>query len=256
LELAVIDGFGKEAARRSRKDLEATKRRDVELYDQWKQGGKKPDDLRPLLSNFRGLIRSKANSWARRADLPSAFVHSEFTDQFINALNTYNPAKGTALGTWVTTNLRKAQRSITKYQDPLRIQENRYYKLGQWDNAMATLEDQLDREPSTREMAEFLGWPEAEAGRMEAEKRKALISSGFEAGDPTAFLPSREAEVLRLIRFELSPEEMQVHDYTRGLSGKPQLRPGEIARKLNMSPSKVTRIRNSIAKKIEDHMKF
>jgi DNA-binding MarR family transcriptional regulator len=49
---------------------------------------------------------------------------------------------------------------------------------------------------------------------------------------------------------------MQVHDYTRGLNGKPQLRPGEIARKLNMSPSKVTRIRNSISKKIEEHMKF
>ena len=252
-ETAVIDELDKDAAR---KDLEETKQRDVELYNSWKEGGKKPEDLRPLLSNFRPLIRSRANSWARRADLPPAFVQSEFTDQFINALNTYNPNKGTALGTWVTTNLRKAQRSITKYQDPLRIQENRYYKLGQWDNAAATLEDQLDREPTTREMAEFLGWSEPEAGRMESEKRKALISSGFEAGDPTSFVPSREAEVLRLIRFELSPEELQVHDYTRGLNGKPQLRPGEIAQALNMSPSKVTRIRNSIAAKIEKHLKY
>jgi DNA-directed RNA polymerase specialized sigma subunit len=252
-DLADIYELDKEAAR---KDLEATKQRDLELYNAWKEGGKKPNDLRPLLSNFKPLIRSRSNSWAKRADLPPAFVQSEFTDQFINALNTYNPNKGTALGTWVTTNLRKAQRGITKYQDPLRIQENRYYQLGAWDNTKASLEDQLNREPSTQEMAEAMGWSEAEANRMESEKRKTLYSSGFETGDPTTLMPSREAEVMRLIRYELTPEEQLVHDYTKGENGKPQLRPGEIAKKLKVSPSKVSRLRDSIAKKIERHMVY
>lgn len=257
MQLAVTDSeFEKNAAKKTKEDLTGVKQLDVELYDTWKNGGKKPDDLRPLLQNFRGLIRSRANSWSRRADLPPAFVHAEFNKQFVSALDTYNPDKGAALGTWVTTRLKKAQRNITKFQDPLRIQENRYYQLGNWDNAMATLEDSLDREPSTREMAEFLGWSEAEAGRMEKEKRKSLYTSGFEAGDPTSFMPSREAEVLRLIRYELSEEELVVHDYTRGLNGKPKLRPSQIAKKMKTSASRITRIRQSISRKIEEHMKY
>ena len=252
LDIEDIDEeFAKEAARH---DLEPTKQYEFDLWKKWKENGEKPQDLKPLLQSFKPLIRSRANSWASRADLPPAAVHFEFNKQAVNALKSYNPDKGTALGSWVTTNLRKAQRWVSQYQDPTRFQENRYYKTGAWDNAVATLDDQLGREPTTREIAEHLGWSEAEAGRMESEKRKTLFSTGFEGYDPTSIMPSRDAEKLRLIRYELlDPDMLQVFDYTVGTNGKPQLRPGEIAKKLNMSPSKVTRIRKAIAKKLGEY---
>lgn len=240
-------------AAKRKKDLAETQKREFEMWQQWKEGGEKPNDLRPLLKSFKPMVRSRANHWARRAELPPESVHAEFNRQFVNALKTYDPNKGAALGSWVTGTLRKAQRWVSQHQDPTRVQEHRYYKMGEWDNALATLDDRLGREPSTREMAEYLGWSEAEAGRMESEKRKSLYSSGFGGFDPTVVMPSREAEILRLIRYELSPEELQVCDYTVGTHGKPKLRPGEIAKKLNMSPSKVTRIRNSIAGKIRKY---
>lgn len=241
-------------AARRKKDLFETKQRELEMWQQWKTGGERPNDLRPLLKSFRPLVRSRANHWANRAELPPESVHAEFNRQFVNALKSYNPNKGAALGSWVTNNLKKAQRWVSQHQDPTRVQEHRYYKMGEWDNALATLDDQLGREPSTREMAEYLGWSEAEAGRMESEKRKSLYSSGFGGFDPTSITPSREAEVMKLVRYELNPEELQVYDYTVGSFGKPQLRPGQIAKQLNMSPSKVTRIRNSISSKIKDHL--
>jgi hypothetical protein len=233
------------------KDLSSTKAVEFDLWKKWKENNEHPDYLKPLLHSLRPVIRGQANSWASRADLPPAAVHAEFTRQAVNAFKTYNPNKGAALGSWVRTNLRKAQRWVSQYQDPMRIQENRYYKTGEWDNALATLDEQLGREPTTREMAEQLGWSEAEAGRMEAEKRKSSFNTGFD--DPTTLIPSREAEKLRLIRFELSPEELQVFDYTIGANGKPMLRPGEIAKKLGLNPSKVTRIRNSINKKLSGY---
>lgn len=241
--------------RKGRQDLSATRQREFEMWQQWKGNGEQPDDLRPLLKSFKPLIRSRANSWANRADMPPESVHMEFTNQAVNAFKTYNPDKGTQLGSWVTTNLQKAQRWVSTYQDPTRIQETRYYKTGQWDNAVANLDDQLGREPTTREIAEALGWSEAEAGRMEKEKRKSLYTSKFEGYDPTSIMPSRESEVLKLVRYELNPEELNVYDYTIGANGKPQLRPGEIAKELKMSPSKVTRIRTSITAKIDEHMK-
>lgn len=250
--VAAIIELEKEAARR-KVDLSATKKFEFDQWQKWNEGGQKPDDLRPLLKSFKPLIRSRANSWARRADLPPEAVHAEFNKQFVNALRTYNPEKGTQLGSWVTTNLQKAQRWVTQYQDPMRVQENRYYKMGAWDNAFANLDEQLNREPTTREMAELLGWSEAEAGRMESEKRKTLYSSGFEGYDPTTIMPSRESEKLRLIRYELTGTDLNVFDYTIGTHGKPQLRPGEIAKKLKISPSKVSRVRSSIAKRLEDY---
>jgi DNA-binding MarR family transcriptional regulator len=56
---------------------------------------------------------------------------------------------------------------------------------------------------------------------------------------------------MNLIRYQLTPEELLVYEYTIGAGGKPKLRPGEIATKLGMHPTKVSRLRNSITKKIE-----
>jgi len=248
LDAVAID-LDKEAA----KVTPEAKSYELDLWKQWKQNNEHPDYLRPLLQSFKPLISSVANSWASRADLPPEAVHAEFKKQAVEAFRTYNPNMGAQLNTWVTRRMRKAQRWVSQYQDPLRIQENRYYQTGAWDNAKSLLDEQLGREPTTREMAEHLGWSEAEAGRMEMEKRRSTFSTGFEGYDQTSIMPSREAEKLRLIRYDLGPEELQVFDYTVGNNGKPQLRPGEIAKKLGISPSKVTRIRASIAKKLGEY---
>jgi len=243
----------KEAAKRD-KSKDEVRAQDFQQWQKWKQGGEKPEDLRPLLAGFRGMIRGKANFWASRADMPPEAVHAEFNRQFVSALQTYNPNKGANVGTWVTNRLKKAQRWVTEHQDPTRTQETRYYQMGRWDNSFATLSDQLNRDPTTREMAEHLGWSEPEAGRMEREKRKALYSSRFEGYDPTQIMPSAAGERLKFARYELhDPTELAVYDYTIGAYGKEQLRPNQIAKKLRISPSKVTRIRQKIARILEEY---
>lgn len=236
-------------------DLKETQRKELELWKKWKDNGQKPEDLKPLMQSFRPVIRTQANLLANRADLPPAAVHAEFQKQFVKAVQTYDPSKGTQLGSWVHTNLKrgKAQRWVSTYQDPLRVQENRYYKTGIWDNAFANLKDQLGREPTTREMSEELGWSESEAGRMESEKRKTFFG-GSEGFDPVSVVPSKESDALKMVRYTLTPDELQVFDHLGGYYGKPQLRPGEIAKKFGYSPSKVSRIKNSITKKLEEYL--
>lgn len=235
-------------------DLQETQLRELDLWKKWKDNGQNPEDLKPLMQSFRPLIRKNANFWASRADMPPQAVHAAFQKQFVVALQTYDPNKGAKLGSWVTTNLSKgkAQRWISKYQDPIRVQENRYYKTGMWDNAYATLKDQLGRDPTTLEMSEKLGWSEAEVGRMESEKRGlSWMDSSF---DPTAVSPSKESDALKMVRYTLTPDELNVFDHLGGYYGKPQMRPGEIAKKFGFSPSKVTRIKNSITKKLEEYL--
>jgi hypothetical protein len=66
-------------------------------------------------------------------------------------------------------------------------------------------------------------------------------------------MPSRATEVARFIKTELSPEELLVWEYTTGEGGKPQLKPGEIAKVMRTSPSKISRLRNSIKSKIKKY---
>lgn len=229
-----------------------TKDKDLQLWHQWKQGGENPEDMKPLLDSFRGLIRSRSNKFAGNVELPPAAIHAEFTRQAVAAFKTYDPSRGAALGSWVGTNLQKGNRFIATYQNTARIGEHRHYKVGQYQNAYATLDDQLGREPTNQELSEHLGWHPKEVTRMGAEIRKSHIETAFE-GDPTSVFPSREAEVLKLVKYQLGPEEQLVYEYTIGEGGKPQLKPGEIAKQLKMSPSKVTRIRANIYQKMQGY---
>jgi len=206
--------------------------------------------MRPLLSNFRPLIRSKSNQFAGRVEIPPASVHAEFNKQFVRAVKTYDPNKGAALGTWVSTNLRKGQRWITAHQNIARIGEQRVYKVGRFNAAKSRLDEELGREPTTLELAEDLGMSEREVGTLRTEIRQANISSGFEL-DPVEILPSKEKEALRFVNYELTPEERLVKEYLLGENGRPELKQGQIAKKMGVSPSKVTRLKQSIAKKLQ-----
>lgn len=251
--LSVIDAFDKEAARK-RKDLAETQAREMELWYDAKNSGFDPKKLTPLLQSFKPLVRKKANQFVGNVSLPPKAIHAEFEHAALNAFRRYDPTKGAALNTWVSLNLKKAQRWISKYQNVARIQETRQYKIGLYNNALSTLDARLGREPTNQEMSQHLGWSESVVSLLNREIRKAGPSSWFEASgfDPTAIIPSRDAEKLKLIKYELTPYERLVYEYTIG-DGKPMLKPGQIAKKLKISPSKVSRIRNSIIAKLEQY---
>lgn len=230
--------------------------KDYELWQAWKESGEHPDYFRPLLQNCRGLIRKASYRWEKNIDLPPAVIHAEFNKQFLNAARRYDPNKGSAFNTWVTNNLRKANRYLNTYQNPARIVETRTgHQKGLYDNAISTLEDQYGRDPTTNEVSDHLGWSPAEVGRAKAESRKALYTSNYSDGlDPSIHMPSRETELLKMIKPQLSHEETLVYEHLIGDGGKEKLRPGEIATKLGWNPSKVTRLKNAIADKIKKYM--
>jgi len=143
--------------------------KDLELWNAWKQSNEDPDKLRPLLQQFRGLIRKKSNQWLNKADIPPAAINAEFNKQFLQGLRTYDPNRGTQLKSWVTTNLSKSHRYLTTYQNPARIVETRSsVKKGLFDHALSTLTSDLDREPTTEELSDFLKSAPAEVARAQS----------------------------------------------------------------------------------------
>jgi len=236
-------------------DLRKRQQREMQMWQQWQAGGQKPQDLRPLIKSFKPLVNHQANIWAGKVrDVPPAAIRAEFTNQFVSALQTYDPDRGAGLGTHIRHQLKKAQRFVTTYQNPGRIPENRIYRIRELQDAEQHLDEKFGRPPTQLELADQLKWSPKQVDVLQREVRRARPTGQFET-DPSTFTPSRQKEVLRLLPYELTPDEKQVFEYLYGVGGKPQLGPGQIATKLNMSAPKVSRLKRSIAEKYERYSK-
>ena len=106
-------------------------------------------------------------------------------------------------------------------------------------------------------MAEEMKWPIQEVKKMETElTRDELSSSGLQQAGLSldADQDARTKETIDLVYMALDGEEKAVMEHLLGYGGKRKLDSGkDIARALNMSPSKVSRIRGKIAKKIKQY---
>ena len=222
-------------------------------WQKWKQGGEKPDDLRPLLKSLNPLVQKKMSQWKNRVPIPPAAMEAEFKKHLLGGLRTFDPTRGAQLNTHVFHQMRRAERFIKANQNFGYIPEARSDKIGSFKLVEAEMAQELGRPPNSTELSEKMKWSPKEVGRMQRELRKDIPASGFSA-DPAANMPSKEREALRLVHYDLSQEEKSVFEMTTGMNGQQVLTPGQVATKLNMSPSKVSRIRNSISQKLARYL--
>lgn len=229
------------------------KERELALWLNWKTGGEKPEDLKPLVESMMGLVNSKANVYIGKVQMPPSAIRAEFTRSLIESLKRYDPKSGAAISTYATWYLKKSQRYITTYQNTARISEERIYKIRKFKTALAELRDTLEREPTDIEVAKKLGWKEAEVALLDTELRNDLNSSMFET-DPTVVMPSRDKETMKFFVYELNPEEALVYRHLLGM-GKPKITDVNVlAEKLGEPVHKLYRIRNSIARKLKVYL--
>lgn len=224
--------------------------KDLELWQTWLDQGKQPEDTEVLLNQFKGLIRSESNRFAGHLNIPPSAIHSQFQTQAMRAFETYDPNRGAKLSTHVKNQMQRGKRFVHTYQNLGRIPEPRIYKITDFKTNRQELEDKLGRPATAHEMADRMRWPVKQVVAMESEIRKEVPTSKFQ-GDIMEIKPSADAEVLRLIQYELSPDERAVFEYSTGANGKPMLKPGEISKKLHMPASKVSRLKLSVSNKIK-----
>lgn len=226
---------------------------DLQLWQKWNDGGRKPEDLKPLVSQFRGMIRNHANQFIGNVELPPAAINAEFKRHFVKALTTYDPTKGAQLGTWVWKGLSKAKSFVAQHQNVVRISEKRIFNIGEFNNARSQLNAQFGRDPTTHELADHLGWHQDEVVRLQKQQRADLIGSEM-AVDPIEFLPSKEHEAAAFLPYDLDSNELFVYEHAIGANGKPKLTGNEIAKRMGVSPATVSRIKTGIAHKAKKLM--
>lgn len=254
VDISLLDDFletVKEGAQKSKDELRSKQKQELELWHHWNNNGRKPEHLYPLYESYKPMLTMTVKK-LNRVELPSSTINAEIDKHFVNAVKTFNPGRGTQLSTWVQTNLQKASRFVKTYQNMGKIPEGQISQINRFNQAKDQLYNQLGHEPDTKMLADHLGWSQRRVVQMHKElSRRDMPVSGFQ-DDPAELLTPRELEAIKLMQYDLSPEERTVYEYTFGMNGKPRLQPGQIARTTNIHASKVSRIRNRLVDKLKE----
>lgn len=229
-------------------DYSSRSQKDFELWKKWVDNGKKPEDFKPLLQQFRPMIRKETHKYAGNVELPKSAIQGEFVTQFAKAANTYDPNKGAALGTWVGLQFKKGQRWIGQRQNTVRIAENIQNKITEYNTTYTQMESYLGRPPTDQEIAEKMRVGEKTISRIRKQQRPEYIGSSMDY-DATSYEYSKEKEILKYLPQDLTPQERLVWEHTIGTNGKKRMSGNEIARMLGVSPSTVSRIKAGIEEK-------
>lgn len=219
---------------------------DLEYWKNWKQSGMQPRKLMPLMKRFKPMIVSRSAPYIKAGvQVHPVAIQAEFKKQLVNAFKEYKPEKGT-LGTFVYSYLNASKRFISMHQNMARIPENRTYRIGAYQRAKEYLATELDKEPSPKQIARHLKWNVRDVAMFGKELRKDLRMSKFDV--ESTFKAPKYTALLQQVRQELTPRELKV--YTE-LVQNSNVKGKDLARKLKLSPSTVSKIRSQIAKKIE-----
>jgi RNA polymerase sigma factor (sigma-70 family) len=236
---------------------EATDRRarEAKMWEKWKQD-RNPANLEPLLSSFKPLIRSAVRKWSG-SGIPDPVLTAKAEVFAVKAFGSFDPKKKASLGTHVFNNVQRLSRVVTTNQNVARIPEHRVAKIGTYQNIRSHLEGELDREPTSAEMADKLSWSLKDVNRMEAALRQDLLASDDVLGDyhKTGWQQDeRNRDLVDFIYYELAPREKTVFEYLTGKYGKTKKTASQIAKIMGVSNATVSRIRKNIERKIEGHL--
>lgn len=233
---------------------------DHALVAQWQQahqgGNFDPELTHQALTRFQPIIQSSLKKF--RAPKTGPMIETEARNRSIEALKTFDPTKGATFTTHLTNTLRRLQRANARGQDAY-IPEGPASYLGDIQRAHDEFFDELGRPPTPAEHEQRLNemlpahrrLPPGKMQEIMALQRNTIPSSTFEA-TPTTFHQDLEAQNVALARYDMSPQEQQVHDliYQEGVTST-----GAIAKRLGVSAPTASRLKSSVASTIQNQPK-
>lgn len=238
---------------------DSRKERELELWRQWKAGGKKPDDLDPLLKLYQPVLNQKVVQWKAPA-IPASAFRAELQTHLIKAFDKYDPTRGAALNTHVEIHLQKAKRYNNRYQNLAYIPEGQASQIGRINKAHDQLSEDLGHAPSYEEIGKHLGMSAARVETIQKARVKDIRASDFEA-DPTERGTSYEDQSLAVAKNilpQLFPDKPELHElfhYTFGTGGYPQVSSTtELARRMGKSQSQISRMKTHMGNTLKERM--
>lgn len=221
-------------------------------YTEWEKT-KKKRAMSNLVRTFGKLINSEVGRYQGTLSRPVllSFAKKYTTD----AVKSFDPKTGNQLSTHIVNQLQRLHRLNYRNVQGLKSSEDVQSKMNTFFQVKADLMEELGREPNTQEMSEKMGVPFKFIKKMNShirlEKDPGEIQSTF-----ISMENNDEREVADYLYYELPGVHKKIFEYKTGYMNTPIISNIEIAKKLKLSPVRITQIGKAISDKFSRHMEF
>lgn len=221
-----------------------------ELWQAWNQD-RRPESLRPLLDAHTPLINHELARWSG-SGLPPIVLKAEARRLARNAYETYDPSKGAEVSTHLVNHLRGLGTFVVQHRDPVRMPLDQARLADKVYRSKQELELQLGREATVQEIQQHAGVGTTSLGNLSRQQAR-LYSQNEAAGfdQPARQDLTNQELVTDFLYHDLTPRQQLVFDHFTGRNGREALGTQAIAERLNLTPGRVSAIRNQIRSKAE-----
>jgi DNA-directed RNA polymerase specialized sigma subunit len=214
--------------------METRQETDLEYWKLWKKSNN-PQDLEKLLTRLTPLMHREISKW--QSAVPVAALESKARMLTAEALNTYNPNMGAAIGTHVASRLRKLSRSVYPYQNVVRLPENKQLLYNSFTIASSKLQDTHGRDPTVEELSDELGWtPKKIKDFQSSYSRRELVESEGAILDTT----DTDSTLIDFYYHDLAPMDKLLFEDITGYHGKHSLNNDQLKTKYNLTQGQLS----------------
>ena len=212
-------------------------------FQNW-QRARTPQYATVMLRHMAPTIEAGLKTYGGNA--PSPMLRSQAKQLALQALHTYDPAKG-ALNTHVMHSLQRLQRLQAKDANIIRIPERHMLQLQHLQAASDELEQALLRPPTTHELADHTGLSPAKIKKLRSTAFP-VAEGQFSGNDEEDDFDSAPAvdqaphmQAAELVYDDLTdPVDRLILEYGLGLHGQSTLPAAKIAKRLHVTPSAIS----------------
>jgi DNA-directed RNA polymerase specialized sigma subunit len=197
--------------------MKSRQQEDLELWEKW-QKDRSQMTLNALLDRLNPLIQREVQKWGSAVPRPA--LESKARVLAVEALKTYNPNRGAAVGTHVSSRLRKLSRFVYPYQNVARLPENKQLNYNTFQVAQNQLYDTLGRDPSVTELSDNLGWTKKRVSDFQYTfaRRELVESEGAHLDTQTS-----DDSLVDFYYHGLPPNDQRLFEDITGYGGRPVL---------------------------------
>jgi len=221
-------------------------------YNTWKQDPT-PVNASALVTAAQPMITSMVKPLG---DSPA--LRNRAKQLVLTAAGQYDPEKA-SFRTHVMSQLQGLKRIATKQELPINVPERLLLQRRQLNEAHATLEDQLGREPSDTELADYTNLSTSRIAKVRSYVRP--VSEGYYdertnqdgdvSGTPTVESSTPQSILEEYVYTDLQPRDQLIFDYALGRNNRPRLNSRDIAIKLKVTPGAVSQRLSAIQQRFD-----
>lgn len=171
------------------------------------------------------------------------------------AVERYSPEHGANLKTWVGNQLMQVRRFRRETQQPIKIPERTQLDAYTLHKSEQKFIDQYDREPDVKELADFSKLPVKRIEKIRRSQRVMPSETVVNAiGGTEHSAPDTALEALEYIYDESDKQDRSIIEMKTGFGGKYEpMQPKDIAFKLGMTPSQLSRRSARLSYKLQQY---